>query len=447
MFHFFRTEAATHLAGVFDQEFCTMGLLQASNLHPAVWYACTALAAMYQRESIASNTAAEAEQQRFYVMALKQYDASIKSIVDLIGSSESDTKHEILLTSCLLFTAICCLQGCLTTALVHLRNGHRLYHQWKSEAQRKESQDHRPSSSLINAKALIALLSRLCTQAIDLRDSHWEEWDIGGPDLVEPSPEPFTSPADAYLEFEPICNAFMEVRHRRKSALEYGQVGPAEELRHAYQKVLAAWTTKFYHLKASRAFSSNEFEGMLILEARYLSFYIELNRDPGSEMHWDTFQPQFARIVSLAENVFQISGQTGPSNQQMPRTLATRAFSFSSSVMDSIFSVTRYCRHYATRHRALCLLQNCSVKDGICDTKLASGLAAGLMGVEERPGQMNCLLDGQPDCTCDGFYICGEHRITVLVGELVEDGKVALMAQTARDVRLGLPGTCVPVSW
>ena len=448
MFHFFRTEAASHLAGAFDQRFCTLDLLQASKLHPAVWHGCTALAAMYQRESILCKETSESEQRRFYVLALRQYDASIKSIVKLIKDSPEDkTSQEILLISCLLFTAICCLQGNLKTALVHLRNGRKLFHEWKHKGHGKQALHHvdNNNNGLISAKVLIALLSRLCTQAIELRESPWEEWDSS--EVIELSPHPFKSPVDAYLEFEPICNGFLELRHRKRSALHYGHVGPAQELRRAYQNTLAAWAAKFSQLKSSKTFALNEFEGMLILEARYLSFHIELNRNPESEMDWDKFQPEFARIIYLAEKVFQISGQAGPSSGQGLKTLASRAFSFSSSVMDAVFIVASFCRHHATRHKALYLLQNWSIKEGICDTKLASVIAEGFMGVEEGPGQRNCLDGGIPECECDGFYVCNDHRIQVVSGTLLDDGKMALMARTVGDVRDGAQGTFIPVSW
>ncbi|KAG8420735.1 hypothetical protein J3458_002668 [Metarhizium acridum] len=353
----------------------------------------------------------------------------------------NQTSCEILLTSCLIFTAICCLQGNLTTALVHLRNGQKLFHQWKNASRGMRA------NGLIDVRAFVALLSRLCTQTIDLRNAPWEDWDIAGAALAELSPEPYTSPVQAYLEFEPICNGFMELRHRGQLTLHEGQPGPAKELRHAYQQALAAWAAKFTHLQTSEALSANDFEGILILEARYLSFYIDLNRDPESEMHWDAFQAEFARIVHLAERVCQISGQDEPSNQRTRGMLATRVFAFSSSGMDAVFTVARYCRHHATRHRALHLLQNWSIKEGICDTKIASVVAAGLTAVEEGPGKTNSLHDRPPGCECDGVFICHDDRIKVVAGEFVEDGKVAMMARTVRDVRLGLPGTFIPVSW
>ncbi|KAK2609368.1 hypothetical protein QQS21_002149 [Conoideocrella luteorostrata] len=447
MFYFFRTEAASQLAGVFDQRFCTMELLQASKLHPAVWHACTALAAMYQRESLTHGSRKEGEaHQRHYVFALRQYDVALKNAVKMIAKSAhgaSSTDQEILLTSCLLFTAICCLQGDLRAAMVHLRNGQKIFYQWRHANRTIQPTSQPPENGLISPPALMALMSRLCTQSIELRDSHWAEWELHSIGQAKVSQEPFRTPVDAYLELEPIFNEFIEARqkYRRLSAIHPRQPAHPLDLYRTHQAVLTAWQVKFSQLQSSRVFHDVDLEGMLVLEARYLAFDIELNKDPSSELHWDMFQSKFERIIAIAE---QLCGLVRGSQMQ---TRPVRAFSFSSTAHEEVFRVARYCRHYETRHRALDLLASWSFKEGICDTNFARVLAECMAELEEAPGVANREQQSLAQCMCDGFFICADHRISQVTGELTGDGMAVMLFRTVGDVAQGSSGTITQVAW
>ena len=425
LFHFFRTEAAACLAGSFDQRFCAMDLLQAARLHPMVFHACAALAAMYQRESMARSNTAVQEQRRLYVMALKQYDHAIRSIRDL-PSETRDTNHEVLLISCVLFTAICCLQGDLTTALVHLQNGQRLFREWGRRDVRY---------GLVSAKPLAALMSRMCTQSIELRVTPWET-DTNELSRRTMSTAPFLSVSDAYLELEPLSNGFLELRHAASWGSPTGDINLSEDVLREYKTALESWSTRFFRLQEARASDVVELEGRLMLEARYWTTYIQMHRDAESELDWDTYQAEFAKIVALAQQAFEVADQ-----DTQAVSLTSRAFSFSSSAMDSVFHVARFCRHYTTRHKALNVLRTWNVKDGVCDTALSATIAQAFMKFEEAPGNVST------GCGCDGWHICEAHRIRLLAGKTVHNGTAAVVVKTVGDLRDGGKGTVIPIVW
>ncbi|OAA54910.1 AMP-dependent synthetase/ligase [Cordyceps fumosorosea ARSEF 2679] len=454
-FHFLRQVAASSMAGVFDQTFCSRDMLQATSLHPIVWHASCALAAMYQREALAGATkggrgadGAAVERQSLRNFALEQYNESIAGVVAVLKSAElSSLDLEVLLTTTLLFTAIASLQGDVPAAVMHVINGQHMLHRWKkkvdsAQATSTGSGRYEPSG-LLTPNCVEAVMGRMVSQSSNIRRRPWSEDYYKALETPVISEDPFHSPEDAYYEFEPLSKAYFELGENNKFILDPAQKQPPPRVRSAYAAALAAWTVKFDAMRARPggvADTPRGREAVLVLQARQICMAIEVQRDPGGpETSWDAFDADFARIVALADRLGAEAGRR-------------RVFSFSSSVMDVLVLTATRCRERGVRRRARELLRRQDAREGLCNSRLGFAIAAEWADIEEAPGRGRRRRrdaeeeeeggEGDEDgCDCeeDGF-ICNDHRVAALAGEFRVDDVGTMTYWTKRALDRGLPG-------
>ncbi|KAF2019064.1 hypothetical protein BU24DRAFT_405778 [Aaosphaeria arxii CBS 175.79] len=123
---FFEQHASLELCGPFNSKFWQRQLLQAAQIHPVIRYSVVALGAMYRK--LASGTASNVpddptdNQIRF---ALQQSNRAIQELVKPARAASPADKITIL-TSCVLFHSMACIQGLQMNALSHLRSGLKL---------------------------------------------------------------------------------------------------------------------------------------------------------------------------------------------------------------------------------------------------------------------------------------------------------------------------------
>lgn len=458
-FHFLRQVAAESMAGVFDQKFCSRDMLQATSFHPIVWHASCALAAMYQREALAAATRrsdaggpanAVTERLNLRNFALEQYNESIAGVLSIMKSTElSNLDLEVLLTTTLLFTAIASLQGDMPAALVHIINGQRTLQKWKkslemAQTKSRGSKEH-ASFSLLTPNSVEAVMGRLVCQSSAVRQKPWSEGYYKSLETPFISKDAFCSPEDAYYEFEPLSKAYSELGENNKFTKDPVEKQPPPPVRRAYVVALAEWTKKFDLMQRREGIMDTPIkqEAILVLRARQIGLEIEVRRDPsGQESTWDEFNPRFAKIVALGEELRDSLHQG-----------AARVFSFSSSMMDVLFLTAIRCRDYAIRHRALGLLRQQNAREGLCNSRLGVAIASGWAEIEEAPGRAKRHaeahdLSSEEECACESeVFICCEHRVTALAGEYFIDDVGTMTYWTKQALERGLPGELRELVW
>lgn len=444
------------MAGVFDRKFCSRDMLQATSFHPIVWHASCALAAMYQREALATVSKGEVvdttvmERHSLRNFALEQYNESIGGVLNIMKSAElSNIDLEVLLTTTLMFTAIASLQGDFPAAVVHVINGQRLWQRWQGKIENKSAGKKKYlSGGLLTPSSVGAVMGRLVAQSSVVRPAPWSADYYKSLETPIISQDPFASPEDAYYEFEPLSKSYYELRERNKFISDPAQRGPPVPVRRAYAAALAAWSSKFDAMRTRDGAmdAPNDAEAILVLQARQVELVIQIDRDPTSdEMTWDAYFPRFDHLVALGEEL-----------QARVRRTAGRVFSFSSSMMDGFFWVAVFCRDHGIRHRALALLRALDAREGMCNSRLGYAIAAPLIEIEEAPGEakLQAALEGralsaeEEMCACEArVFVCGEHRVTTVAGEYRPDDVGTLKYFTKQALDYGLPPEVREIAW
>ncbi|CAI6330555.1 unnamed protein product [Periconia digitata] len=285
-FHFYETYASRELPGFFTSTFWTRELLIAARYFPAIRHAIVAVGAMYRRyiagyvtsESTSKVSFSFEEHRRDSVeiqscygydeilaendlkFALRQSNRAIREIVSHESTAGSRVDKVLVLTLCILFNCMACLQGRYQEARQHLRSGLKLLREID-----KEMEEEMPSCSAVIEKvehpvrirSLRIILIGLDLQARGLMRNHVErqDWeqplkhgmnmskfdhnDLGGLDLE-----------DAQLHLSSTLNAFMAWFQ----SLE--QPGPSVS-----DSDMVPITQKFYKLKSQAE------EGARLLES------------------------------------------------------------------------------------------------------------------------------------------------------------------------------------
>ncbi|KAF5582963.1 transcriptional regulatory moc3 [Fusarium pseudoanthophilum] len=123
----FRTRIATLIASSFDAHFWTYDVLHKSDTYTPVRHALAALASAYQKSILLGIKSASCD-----VFIFSQYQKAIKSLSACFQDAKvlSASAKLAALVANFLFTYLCSLQGLRQEALVHLRNGLALIHEW-----------------------------------------------------------------------------------------------------------------------------------------------------------------------------------------------------------------------------------------------------------------------------------------------------------------------------
>ncbi|KAG5744871.1 hypothetical protein H9Q69_014069 [Fusarium xylarioides] len=123
----FRTRIANLIASSFDAHFWTYDVLHKSDTYTPVRHALAALASAYQKSILLGIKSKSCD-----MFIFSQYQKAMKSLSICFQESKvlSTSAKLAALVANFLFTYLCSLQGLRQEALVHLRNGLALIHEW-----------------------------------------------------------------------------------------------------------------------------------------------------------------------------------------------------------------------------------------------------------------------------------------------------------------------------
>ena len=450
MFFFFRTETASRVAGPFDQSFWTVDLLRATAVHPAIWHASIAVAAMYKRYTIPAGEATAALRSGLYEFALAQYNASISGLVGVAGAEEGpgpDGRDVILATS-VLYSGLCSLRGDPKEAFLHMRSGLGLFRQWRHWERKGRRGAGR--GGVLPVDSIITLFNRFESQSLNLLDDASRiEWE-GHDDIPrDPSPTPFASVTEAYFEFELTLNGLVDLRQRHDLVSVPSRPRPLGESRVAFRGALEAWKRKFEALWP--LLRDSEMEAALTLRIRQIAFEIALGVDAECwELGWDEFLPQHRQIVELSRQLLEeyhpLSSSGAGGGDGYGGGGCASMFSFAASVSEPLYITASSCRDGAVRREAIELLRLWPRRECLWDSVLAASLAESIMLLEESA--VGNLRDVSEECYCaEGLFICHGHRVADAKLELLGEGVGMVTLRTVNDVVGERRGQVIQLSW
>jgi hypothetical protein len=223
-FNFFTSHAVFELPGFFASSFWRHEVLQAAQQQPAIRYAVIALGAMHRRYIAGKNVAGDGDdwELRF---ALQQSNRAIQEILAHAwrvserkqGKGRGKADKVTIMTSCVLFNCMACLQGHQMEALQHLRSGIKLLREIDEEDAREKSiVEGEHEVHPVSVKSLRGIFIGLDLQARSVMSrAHLETWE---PVPLRKSPAcsdsskklaVFCTLSDVQLHLESTLNEFL----------------------------------------------------------------------------------------------------------------------------------------------------------------------------------------------------------------------------------------------
>jgi hypothetical protein len=320
-----------------------------------VRHALLALSALHESHEIASSPATRTKATPLRILALKEYTKAVGLLANNLSSQQPPL--QIIVISCIIFIWIEFVQDNLDIALSHLRSGLKLL-----------SEPKPPTLSCRVDGSITQLLKRLHTQVTIHGHSSFSRNPNNNPtplaiQIVHSLGFRNLLEARDYLDNE-LANVFRFHRqtedpefvqyqithHPYPSPLSLGKVREAllRSLQH-WQAICQRTFTSSYEAEDKR-----ELIALAQLEARSLLAVNSLQTlFTTSQMIYDAFRPDFARMLSLATRLIQSA----------PQKLFV--YSFDTGVIAVLLYLVLKCRDTGIRRGAIELLRQAPVHEGM----------------------------------------------------------------------------------
>lgn len=233
------------------------------------------------------------------------------------------------------------------------------------------------SDSIVNA--VVAFLNRFAVQVALLAGDIDPELSIGV--MAGASSKPTLSPESRFHSLlearESILNLAIHVLSGAPGAL-FG-----DGFLESGVLMLGWWTAAFDHLVAEQGPSLSK-RGIALLELhkRYLAAHLKLPNPSNGDERWDNHVDEFLALVSWAERALEpdeppIGTATTTTKGGQP------SFHMDLGVIPVMFSTVLRCRDPEVRRRALAVLRNHRLQEGIWDSSLTLRAAERIVMLEE----------------------------------------------------------------
>lgn len=441
LFQYFRTDVASEFAGAFDQNFWTVGILQATNLQPAVWYAASAIAAIYRSYKLIGDSRHRSKSGKLdpsSAVALKHYNASLKCIVDIFQQPRlTMVDKEVLLVTTMLFAILCRLRADLREAYSHLLNGLQLMEQW--DLCEDTSAAAGQGGGLLSMESLRVTFLRMYYQTASMREWHRPRFEsltfTNG--IV---PVPFMTATDAFNELEIIWNATRSNRRYIVNALRGIPARPQDSMSGVWA-AYRIWKTKYQNFrKAARSHTASEVS-LLILDIRTEMMDVMSQADYADIMSWDNYEASYKQILDLSQRVCEMDDTYKDGDPRLVKN-RKRQFAVTPSVCEPLYDVAHWSRDPKTRRRALDLLSLRRIDECMFGPEFMVWLGKNGVLFEERAWRDPKLAKDTLGCECvPESVVCQLHRLAdeeiIFFDEIYFEHRL----KTVIDLQLGLPGT------
>ena len=390
-------------------------LTEAIQMEPALRYVAIAIAALQR----AFDTPTELSCRWIYAEgggeAFGHYEFALRYYQEAISFLKSNTSVRTALVASLLFSSFETLHGRPDLAISTVKSGFKLLRNLRSHF-------GGPKSLLVACvgENLIQVFGRLCIQVMPyagIQDMSFynvlckKNFDNG-------IPTAFSSIEEARLTLESIILQELSGQIPRDSWGDKAVISDMATLEHATGAAMAPfanpaarallelcisdsmrWSRAFepFVKSLSNTISPEDFTNIIALQLHCKSTAILLACAlVTTESSFDAFLPDFQEIVHLCK--LQLSQPS----------FAKPALFVSYGVNLPLFITASKCRHHATRHQAISLLQETRRNEGIWNGALAAAIGAWIAGLEERQGEDEALAEHRGQW---GAFIPEERRV------------------------------------
>lgn len=441
-FDYFRQRTVHQLSGCFSKALWERLVLQISHQQPAVLHAVVAVGSMHRAHSLRSKSLrTPVADSKYYRFGLNQYCQAITLLQSLITKCEDEScggTAEVVLLVCLLFVAFEMLQGQQELAITHLRRGLQILWQNSNQDCEDHALDYCLNTRCVKLEPTPVETRDIIASTFIRLDFDSTMFGVPEPYLTaacqtlsrgEPSPPSFSSIEAAKVHLDSLASASLRVRGhllwlagrafvsegliREPNCAERVDWASRYCAVHAHSKMmdltphhqlykqwrellggLASWSSAL----AATPTSEKDALAMKLLRIQHFNtWYIaEAMRDT-RECSSDRFESTFATVVELADQYIKSQQVEGGS---------LRTFSLEPGVMPSLYLVALKCRTSVTRRRAISLLRNANVQEGLWQGSLFATFLDEVVMVEEerareltglRPDIVDLLSDDVPE--------------------------------------------------
>ncbi|KAF5637885.1 transcriptional regulatory moc3 [Fusarium sp. NRRL 52700] len=335
----FRTRIATLIASSFDADFWTYDVLHKSDTYTPVRHGLAALASAYQKSILLGIKPASCD-----VFIFCQYEKAMKSLSFCLRETKvlSTSAKLAALVANFLFTYLCSLQGLRQEALVHLRNGLELIHEW---GDLRGHGQHMVTD-------ILGLYMRLDTQTrvISTTDSTFHCW--GGRSQK--------TALDGISDTPSVCSLL-----RQLDAI-HGQVLQASNLQASTMSTehsLKLWDWRFETLSVT---SQEEEKHVTALKMRRVMLEVTINRAARtSDGATSSVDADCKTILNLA---LQLISELGLRPAQA-------GFYLSNGLVEALYFVAVTSEDWDLRQKAIHILRQYQFTDGVWGSNAAADLA------------------------------------------------------------------------
>ncbi|KAF2114109.1 hypothetical protein BDV96DRAFT_600841 [Lophiotrema nucula] len=405
-FYFFCKQTSIELSGFFDSNFWQCELLQASHSYPAIRYAATALGAMHRKLKVGKVPVVPDDvSDRQLRFALMQSNRAIQEL--LLSPSRKTIGDKVnMMTHCVLFNCLACIQGHQSLALEHLRSGLRILREVDEDLAVGGDEFGPHPVSLCTLRAIFVNMD-VQARAI-MSDDSLAIW--------EPQPRrdfavqrtSFKNILQARAYFESTFNdvlAFMQSLDVCPPTSETHREAVIQELTCIRQQFNVG-TGLLEDLLSNPAISvdMNTTIGIRLIHDQikaWLEAFSSFDFDGMRDLGWGMQEDDLRVIVELASQLLQApfdltlphgavpadfypseADRNYGSGRPMP-ALAEPVFFSGSGVLSALFAVVSRARDPLLRRRAVALLLSYPRREGMWDSVLAGRIAWEAIMLEE----------------------------------------------------------------
>lgn len=423
-FHFFQCRSASELAGFFDSRFWQFEIPQASHFLPGIRHAVIALASMHRkliagRAPVVPDDVSD-KQLRF---ALQQTNRAIQEIVKSPGQKTIVDKLNMM-TTCVLFHCLACIQGHQTMAFEHLRGGLKMLRE-VDEAIENGTED--PNGHPVSLDNLRAMLVNMDVQARGIMCNEMLE-------LWEPQPKrnvavhntPLRTFVQARFCFESTFNeliTFVQELDVRPPSTEEGVQALFQEYKRIQQQ-FDAGSRRLDEFLSQLSSPLSEADKNSVIGIRlihdqvniFLRVFKEFDNEAGiGEIDWAIEDEDMEVILDLAcqllkapaditlppgavpEDYYTSSTDTSQLSGTHIPMFSSPVFSSCSGLLSALWVVTSRSRNPVLRRKTIALFMSYPRREGVWDSIMAGRIAWEQMRFEEEALENAFRADaGQP---------------------------------------------------
>ncbi|THC91726.1 hypothetical protein EYZ11_008800 [Aspergillus tanneri] len=375
--------------------------------------------------------------------ALKQSNRAIQSLMQLLSEQcLTALDRMVVLTTNILFTCMCSLQGRQWQAFMHINNGLKLFHQWELGSKLISQPEDR-----IGADMLLLVFTRLDSQVRpyllwQTPPLNWADSQI----TLSSTKAPFTTLLQAYVSLEVLFNGVMRFLLCPDTwSLSRQSVVSAEKLTYLHR--LHEWDAKLANLLKDLLESDHgKAIDLLTIRRKFTGLLLATNLTQ-CELAHDAFLSDYVAIIEAVSRVLGDLKSLVLGRDQSAERPTHANFGLETGIVEPLFWIGVRCREPKIRHQALRLLQRYPRREGICEGMLAAKIVAKVIEIEETGcSQVAKKMCSTSPCT-SGPWICEAHRVNTCDVILATERQVRVVIRTVEDWALSRPGTEFVTSW